>query len=220
MDRVRAFLKRSEPTVWHFWGDSITHGAHHLFGHRDYVQHFEERVRYEMARRDDTVVRMAVSGYTTRNLLERFDAHVARFRPDVMFLMIGMNDCDLPRGITCQEFAVNLRTVAQRTAELGCLLVLQTTCPVISGLAASREPHFPLYMQAIRDLAAELKLPLVDHTAHWLKWNQGQRCAWMDDSIHPNAQGHLAFARHLLKELDAHDPVSVTGRLFLAWAPN
>jgi lysophospholipase L1-like esterase len=220
MDRVRAFLKRSEPTVWHFWGDSITHGAHHLYGQRDYVQHFEERVRYEIGRKDDAVIRMAVSGYTTRDLLKKFDLHVTRFKPDVMFLMIGMNDCDAPRGITCAEFAANLRTVATRTAEMGGLLVLQTTCPIIPGLAASREPTFPDYMQAIRDAAAELMLPLIDHTSHWLNKPVSQRCAWMDDAFHPNGQGHLAFARLLLRDLGLHDPASITGRLFLPWEPS
>lgn len=215
MDRVRQFLNRSQSTVWHFWGDSITHGALHTYGQRDYCQLFEERLRYEMGRGDDAVIRMAVSGYATTNLLEKFDIHVTRHRPDVMFLMIGMNDCSIGRQISLEQFNSNLRELARRITAGGCLLVLQTTCPVLPGLAPEREPNFEAYMDVIRNLARELKLPLIDHAAFWMQQTIKRRVGWMDDQFHPNGQGHLAFARYLWEQLGIADPNMTSSRFFL-----
>ena len=42
-------ISRKEPVRWLFAGDSITQGARHTRGHRDYTQLFKERVG-ELAR--------------------------------------------------------------------------------------------------------------------------------------------------------------------------
>ena len=76
MDRVRAFINSPKPVKWLFYGDSITHGAYHTFGWRDYTQLFAERVRGEMGRNMDVVINTAISGNTTRQLLEGFSWRV------------------------------------------------------------------------------------------------------------------------------------------------
>ena len=45
MDEIRALLGRAEPVRWVFTGDSITHGAAHTIGWRDYTELFDERAR-------------------------------------------------------------------------------------------------------------------------------------------------------------------------------
>lgn len=45
LDQVRPLLKADRPLKWLFTGDSITHGALHTFGWRDYAELFAERVR-------------------------------------------------------------------------------------------------------------------------------------------------------------------------------
>lgn len=67
MDRIKQLLKQDKPVKWLFTGDSITHGASHTFGWRDYVQVFEERARYELGRVSDVVIRTGISGWTTRD---------------------------------------------------------------------------------------------------------------------------------------------------------
>lgn len=84
MKRIKAFLECSDPVKWLFYGDSITHGAVHTFGRRDYTEYFAERVRAEMGRRMDMILNTAISGNTTQDLLESFDWRVAHFRPDVV----------------------------------------------------------------------------------------------------------------------------------------
>ena len=129
MDRVKKLLKSDRPLKWLFYGDSITHGALHTFGGRDYVELFAERVRFEMGRTMDIILTTAISGDWTRGLLDTFDWRVAQFTPDIVFIMIGMNDCSDNNDMTIEEFESNLLKLTEKTATLGALPILQTTCP-------------------------------------------------------------------------------------------
>ncbi len=214
MERITALLNRPEPVKWLFYGDSITHGAAHTMGHRDYTEHFSERIRSELGRPRDIIVKTAISGNTTRNLLEDFEWRAAQFRPDAVFLMIGMNDCSTTRDLPLEEFEANLNELVNRFEALGTVIVLQTTCPILPGTAPDREPHFPHYMEAIRRVSQQRGWPLIDHTAHW-QASPETFYHWMANAFHPNEIGHRAFARFLHQRLGIHDPESRTGRLFI-----
>lgn len=203
MQRVQALLQSEKPLVHLFYGDSITHGVSATGLHRDYTQHYHEFVRGGgLGRPLDSVVNTAISGNTTRALLDTFDVRVTRFRPDLVFLMIGMNDCCTSREVSLGEFTDNLHALAAKFRELGSLAVFQTTCPVVphGDGAETREPHLPSYMQAVRDVAAKEQLPLVDHYHYWTHLSAFPY-RWMQDAFHPSEKGHLAFARHLLREI-------------------
>src|SRR5581483_8207312 len=106
---IRALLSGNNPVTWVFTGDSITHGALHTMGWRDYPQHFAERVRWEMHRYRDVVINTGISGDRMPGLLADADWRVYRFQPKVVSLMMGMNDCTAgPTGR--DEYRRNLET--------------------------------------------------------------------------------------------------------------
>src|SRR5581483_4932046 len=84
---IKAVLKRKEPAIWLFTGDSITHGALHTLGWRSYPEHFAERVRWEMRRMRDVVINTGISGDTTNGLLADFEWRVLQFKPTVVSIM-------------------------------------------------------------------------------------------------------------------------------------
>ena len=217
MERVRVLLKSRDPLKWLFAGDSITHGAVHTFGSRDYTELFSERLRSELGRPRDIVIKTAISGHTTSRLLEDFDWRHAQFAPDVTFVMIGMNDCSAARNIPLAVFRDNLAELVRRLGALRSLVVLQTTCPILPGTAPDREPNFPAYMEAIRAAAAEFTLPLVDHTRRWEELERkapGSHFYWMSNAFHPNAAGHRLFAEEIYRELGLWDPAASSCRFF------
>ena len=214
MERIRRLLKGDEPVKWLFYGDSITHGARHTFGKRDYAELFAERVRFELGRTRDFVINTAISGNKTPNLLEGFERRVTQFSPDVVFLMIGMNDCSDANPVTLEQFENNLNELAERIAGLGGVTVMQTTCPILPNTAPDRLPHFDNYMDAIRRVAAERGLPLVDHAKYWRE-RPDSHYYWMSNSFHPNEYGHLAFARLLYEELGIWDTDAPSCRFYL-----
>jgi lysophospholipase L1-like esterase len=214
MDRIKKLLASEEPVKWLFYGDSITHGALHTFGQRDYVELFSERVRFELGRTMDVVVNTAISGDTTRHLLESFDWRVAQFSPQAVFIMIGMNDCNQLNGVDQAAFQTNLTTLVEKIADIPALPVLQTTCPILPGRAPRLSARLDEYMQILRSVAADTGYPLIDHAAFWQQ-RPDRWFFWMSNDCHPNEYGHRAFARHLFQVLGIHDPDSQTCRLHL-----
>ena len=214
MERVRALVDAEGPVKWLFVGDSITHGALHTFGWRDYVELFAERVRFELGRGMDVVINTGISGDTTRGVLDSFDWRVGQFRPQVMFLMIGMNDCSQGSGIDVAQFEANVNQLAERAAEVGAIPVLQTTCPILPGQAPERFPYLPQYMDAIRAVASREGLPLVAHARYWEE-HADQHFYWMSNPHHPNEFGHRVFAATIYRALGIFDGASQSCRLHI-----
>ena len=214
MERIRKLLESDSPIKWVFYGDSITHGALHTFGQRDYAELFGERIRFELGRSMDVVITTAISGDNTRGLLAGFDWRVAQFDPDVVFVMIGMNDCSEGNDISIDEFEGNLRQLTERMAEVGAVAVLQTTCPILDGQALDRSQFIDKYMEVIRKLARSLDLPLVDHTRFW-RDRADSFSYWMSNAFHPNEYGHRALAACLYRELGIFDESSQSCRLHI-----
>jgi lysophospholipase L1-like esterase len=214
MEAIRQMLVSPSPAKWVFTGDSITHGALHTFGWRDYVELFAERVRFELGRGMDLVINTGISGHTTRDLLAGFDWRIGQLRPQAVFVMIGMNDCSEDRQIGPAEFQANLEQLVARIGQVPAIPVLQTTCPILPGQSPERTPYFPAYMDAIRSVAADHQLPLIDHERFWRE-RAASHFYWMSDPFHPNECGHRAFAMCLYQALDIWDPESHSCRFHL-----
>lgn len=200
MDRIKQKLKSKKPVKWLFYGDSITQGVVHTSGFRDYTQQFAERVRCELGRRQDIVINTAIFGNTSCDLLDEFEWRCAQFKPDVIFIMIGMNDCadNREKIISPEDFQANLKKLILQIRVFGGLPVLQTSNPILRGAAPEREPYFDKYMEIIRRIATDEDLPLVDHLFYWRRHSQTHH-KWMSDAFHPNQYGHTALAQYLFK---------------------
>lgn len=188
-----------EPIVWNFLGDSITHGALHTWGRRDYVELFDERVRWQLRRSDDVVINAAYSGFSVPYLTAQLDRRCLRFRPDVVCLMLGTNDAgNGTDGVAAFERGYQA-IIARIQAESGARVLLQTPNPLDWPHAQSRA-SLPDYVAAIRRLAAALALPLCDHYAAWEDYAAriGACHYLLNDPLHPNADGHLFMANTLL----------------------
>ena len=212
MERIEKLLKSEDPVKWLFTGDSITHGALHTYGKRDYVQIFEERLRYEIGKGRDAVIRTAVSGWQSRTILDDIDWNILQYKPDFVSIMVGMNDATQGIGYL-DTFTSNMNSIIdQAEAASGAVVVLNTTNPIDTGGDPSREPALPGINECIRDIAAKRGLLLVDHNKFWLEsWEQNplRKLQWVDDPIHPNDFGHKAMAKLLLKELGMWDDNSI-----------
>lgn len=207
-----ANLFDSDPVVWLFTGDSVTQGAVHTFGWRDYSQLFAERVRYEMRRTRDAVINTAISGRRITDLAADLDWSVLRHRPDVISLMFGLNDC--PKGEAgLDEFQRTYRQVLDQLS--GTPLLIHTPNRVLATDSSRRE-NLPAYVDTVRTLAKEFDAILVDHHADWAQIEADNNLDhWIGHGCHPNEYGHRAMARTLFRELGIWDANSHTGRLLI-----
>lgn len=211
MATIRQMLAGTRPATWVFTGDSITHGGQHTGGSRCFVEHFSERVRWELRRLLDVVVNTGVSGGKSSGLLKTLDWRVLRFQPDVVPILIGMNDAAAgPEGR--EKFHANLTEIVRRVQDSGAIPVLQTPNTVY---LAHAETRFDLaaYVEIIRTVAETAEVPLVDHWHHWqrIKPEQNDLRAWLSDgSIHPGAYGHREMAKLICHDFGIFDAASPT----------
>lgn len=193
--------------TWVFTGDSITQGAKWLGHARSYSQIIGERIRWELGRTHDIVINSGVSGEVMSGLLADYDWRVGRFHPDVVSVMMGMNDCrygtaGLPR------FSAQLKELIRRVRAQGAVPVLNsttqidTTQPDARGLAA-----LPAYNAAIRAVAREEHVIYVDHWTSWVAEHPRLNVSgsWLANAIHPGPLGHRQIAVAWLKAVGLYD---------------
>lgn len=214
---LKALLAASDPAVWLFTGDSITHGAAHTNGWRSYPEHFNERVKFELRRYRDVVINTGISGDRMPSLLKDLEWRALRYQPTVVSLMMGMNDCGRgPAGI--DDFRTNLGLFHDAVKAKGSHLLMNTPNAVHIPNSAARK-HLPLYVDAIRAFSEERRLPLVDHFKFWTETRKGPFdliYVLRDAAVHPNNYGHILLAKLIFRELGIDDPASATCRL---WVP-
>lgn len=197
-------LTANAPLTWIFTGDSITHGLKHTVGVRSYSEHIHEILRGDLLRTRDTIVNTAVTGNRIIDILDDFDHRVGRWGPDIVVLMIGTNDCarrgrDSP--IALGEFPESIAEFVSRVRDLGATPILQTPPPV-DAASATEHTLIELFAQAIRDVAAQESVLLIDQYSFLTGLAmEGAPLSMMSDDIHPNAAGHAALALNLAAEI-------------------
>lgn len=214
-NRITSLLSGEAPVRWLFAGDSITHGAYHTFGHRDYVEHFAERVRWEKGRMRDAIITTGVSGWRITNIAEDLEWSVLQYAPQVVSVNIGMNDCvEGPDGV--EKFGTIYRTVLDRILDkIDAALILHAPNAIYQTPTAQCR-HVGLYAEEVRKIASEYGAVLIDHEKDWLAAQERQALMyWLSDEIHPNEYGHRAMAYTLFRALGLFDPESFTCRLFV-----
>jgi len=215
---IQVLLQGKEPVTWVFTGDSITHGALHTMGWRSYPEHFAERVRWELRRMRDIVINTGISGDRITRLLKDSEWRVHRFQPQVVSLMMGMNDCvEGPPGR--ETFRQGLEKFHAEVKQRNGQLLLHTPNRIWSpDMEKDRRKDLPAYVEMIREFAAAHQLPLVDHYRHWTETRKDMYeliYLLSDAAVHPNQYGHSEFANLLFRKLGIFDAASRTCRMFV-----
>ena len=189
---------RPAPMTWVFTGDSITQAVLHTHGARGWVEHLQERIRWQLDRLQDVVINTGVSGWTAPLVLDHYEHLIGRFSPDVVSVSLGTNDA---KTADVAGFTTALGELARRAVASGAQLILHT--PVTMSLSASQQhPLLGAFAEGVRDVAFESGALLVDHYAHWqAAFVDAEPLAWLDDPRHPNAAGHLEMADLTLRQI-------------------
>ena len=167
-----------------------------------------------------------IGGHTTRDALKRLERDVLAHRPRVVVIGFGINDAAVDvwkkppateSRVPLAEYRENLRTIAMKTKEAGAKVVFLSPNPLrwtsLLRDLYGRSPYAPdsetgfdapvleSYREALRGLAAELSVPLLDVPQVWtaaLAKKGGTIDTFLLDGMHPNDAGHEATAAALL----------------------
>lgn len=224
--RLKKLMEGNDPIQWVFAGDSITHACAWTNYQKGYSQYFEQRLKAEevfgKVRSEDMVINQGISGATTSYVTSDFNSWVdtkldPRF-PSVMFVAFGMNDKlqdnNFSKPLSVAEFTANLNLIVDKIRGAGGIPILQTPNPVkpIGDFygCVERRPILDQYANAVRSVASDKGAILIDINQHWrdeLSLGTDVFAEWMpsDDGIHPDANGHLDWAKYIFKQLDIYD---------------
>jgi acyl-CoA thioesterase I len=214
-DRIAELLASAPPVKWLFAGDSIAHGAQVTMGWRDYTELFSERVRWEMSRLRDCVIKTAASGWRITNIEADLDWSVLQYHPHVVSLAVGTNDCANGTDAVDAFRSQYERVIEKIRKQTGAAIILHTPAEILP-LDELRAPYLPAYADAIRSVAESTGSILIDHHAHWAgARDRGVLAFWLGDPTHPNEYGHRAMAHLMFQRLNIWDPSSPVCRLFV-----
>lgn len=195
----------TKPILWLFEGDSITHGSRHTKGFRSYPEHWQELVKWELNWKDETkdqrctdiIVNAAVSGATATSCLAHADWRLKQFCPQVVFFNFGVNDIRQIGDVN--RYRADLTELVKMARSKDAIPVL-----MVPSLCLNPHHRCGEYEQAVRELADQEKVLLVDHGAYWREVaGQGDSPPrrWMSNDLHPNERGHRIMAQTMAKEL-------------------
>jgi lysophospholipase L1-like esterase len=188
-------LQAGRPVKLVGFGDSITGIYYHTGGRQAWPEILGRLLRTICPQADITVVNAGVSGNTAAQALDRIERDVIAHRPDLVAVQLGMNDVVRTPPAT---FAENLRTIVTRLHAQGAEVLLMTPNAIDPA-----DQHWPAakvetYADIVRELAAELRVPLADTHDAFARQRQLGGPDWyrlLSDFIHPNFRGHTLIAR-------------------------
>ncbi len=151
-------------------------------------------------------VNSGISGNTTLDLLNRFDRELAFYKPDLVIMTIGGNDCNPARNIDADQFRANLHLLSSKIKALGSDLLVQTyyACDLEIIDPPQRAELMVKYMQIVREFAAAENLMLNDNDMRWARLRDNDIDTYrllMLNSMHVNNLGNQLIGLDLLRKL-------------------
>jgi lysophospholipase L1-like esterase len=169
------------------------------------------------------VINAGVRGNTTDHAAERFHADVILRRPDLVVLQFGINDSAVdvwkipaasqPR-VSLERYVENLQRFVDTLRQQNVPVVLMTPNPLQwtpQLVELYGRPPYDVtdpeglnvilrhYADAVRRIAAEKEVPLVDVMALHQERGHDRAEPLLSDGIHPNQRGHALVAHHLVE---------------------
>jgi acyl-CoA thioesterase I len=153
----------------------------------------EEQVRF---------INRGVSGNRVRDLLARWDQDCIVLQPNVVSILIGINDTwrrfDSADPTSTEAYLADYHRILTRVRqELGARLILLDpfVLPALPDRRTWREDLNPR-IDGIRDLAREFSAIYVPLDGIFAAASVKAPCAvWSDDGVHPTAAGHALIAQ-------------------------
>jgi lysophospholipase L1-like esterase len=149
------------------------------------------------------LVNRGVSGDRTPELLARWDADCVAVRPNVLSVMVGVNDVARKRGewngqgfVTLAEYRDNyVRLLDQARAAGVRQLVLMSPTSIDADNASELNVLLGTYAEAVEELAEEYEAIYVPAREAILAARAGlPQTVWTPDGCHPSAAGHALLA--------------------------
>ena len=218
--KSEALTPQDKNLVFLFQGDSITDGKrgrtedlNHIMGH-GYVFAAASRIGADFPQAGFKFYNRGISGNKLSDLEKRWQADTMDIKPDVLSVLIGINDVAAvvegkAETMDVTQFENVLRKLLQqvKTANPNVLLVMGI--PFVYPVGKRKEnwslwqSETTLRSEIVQKLAAEFNAVLVDYPAMFEKAiKKANPEYWVWDGIHPTIFGHELMAREWIKQVN------------------
>ena len=159
-----------------------------------------------------TVINSGIGGENTQGALNRIQADVLDYAPDLVTVLLGTADASENKGITIEEYERNLTSIVEQITPQKTLLI--TSPPIDESRLAARRKAIPqanfVTMQTLEKYV-EVAIQVARSTgSYWLDlWSQMQaqpdytKFFKPKDGVHFNRQGYEFFAPILSNKIRA-----------------
>lgn len=179
-----------------FFGDSICHGQH-VSVDSTFVHRIAHDLKVQQSK-TLLVESRSINGNTTRQALERMSYDVTSHRPDAVYVQFGINDCNVwatdfgECRVSLDAYRANLVEIVAKCRVAGARkVIIGTNHPCRLGPEYSA--RLDRYNDAVRSVAAQLSLPLVDVANGW----PGTEALILPDGVHLSEEGHDFYYHRL-----------------------
>ena len=179
-----------------FFGDSITDAGRDKENSNDLGNGFvllaANKLRLLYPEKDLTILNRGVSGDRTRELLDRIDKDVIAERPDVVVMLIGINDIGrrfLGSVTTEEQFRKNYQELIDKITGTGAKLILIAPFVLDIPMCEVFRPFVNSFNEVVREVAGG-KYPLVPMDEIFRGLAQDTPPAtFAEDGVHPSQTG-------------------------------
>ena len=194
-------------TDYLFLGDSITDSNHLWLPETNGLGDGYVAILADRLGPDARITNKGIDGFTVAALLERLQRGFLKAHPDVISLLIGINDIGvaLNTGVTLEElhFAENYREVLQRLLNTGANRLCSG--PFIFPHPQKYQIWIPYVLeleQIMEEICSSLSVPFIPlHSYLTSLVKNGDYDAVTVDGIHLTTYGHEMLAEYLLPHL-------------------
>lgn len=196
-----------------FIGDSITAAGRLEPAHKPlgcgYVHFVANFLLAKYPALNISIVNRGVSGDTIRDLKNRWDRDCLRLKPDILSVLIGINDLywrfaepgQAARALDSHEYELTFRRLlSDARQKCHCRLVLMEPFMFCND---RKNPMFQClagYIEVVHKMAVEFDavlVPLQEHINEILRLVPAER--WSDDMVHPCVWAHAWIAQRWLE---------------------
>lgn len=209
--------------VFLFQGDSITDGnrgrtadPNHIMGH-GYAFSIASRIGACHPEKHPVFINRGISGNKVSDLLGRWKTDCLDLNPDVVSILVGINDVDYAAQSGDASLLVNVETnyrallqqLREQKPDVVLVLCLPFILPV--GRVKEKEGVYELHVARVQDVVQKLALEfgtlLVDFQQVMTKaCERAPADYWIWDGIHPTVAGHELLAREWIKVVGQRIP--------------
>jgi len=193
------------------FGASITYGYYDLE-----MGGYVNRIRYYLENEknfDDQIFNLGVSGATTEDLLERFDAEAKARRPEKIIISVSTNDTQFliqenKQRIILEECQKNVTELINKarnyTSDIAIIGITPVDDEKTNPLPWATDKivqnkNIELYNDKVKQVCEKEKIKFIDLYSEMVKIDYKKL---LFDGLHPNSEGHKWMAERIIRELN------------------